>query len=390
MRKTSFAYKGIFRRRKNISRSGNRWNRKCWPIGLAVGLIFLEISFPRQVQADPLVRVLLMDSGYGSYYHENVSLTSQAEGIAVSSISRAQGIPVYQGSIEVEQTPQGYLLINELPLEEYLEGVVPGEMPASYEMEALKAQAICARTYACRQIQKGTLEDYGADLDDSVNYQVYENQQRNEAASRAVQETAGRVLCKDGELIEAYYFSTSAGKTSTDEIWGVQEVASYLKSVDCSFDSGEPWSRWQVDIPWDVINGKAQQMEGYAGTIKGLEITTKSQSGATTCLTLYTEDKSIAIEGEYQIRQFLSPQGLTITKADGETVTGGALLPSAYISIEVYPGQSVQITGGGYGHGVGMSQTAANRMAQEGYSCEEILDYFFDQVEIQNVQAFLS
>jgi stage II sporulation protein D len=131
-------------------------------------------------------------------------------------------------------------------------------------------------------------------------------------------------------------------------------------------------------------------MEGYAGTIKGLEITTKSQSGAATCLTLYTEDKSIAIEGEYQIRQFLSPQGLTITKADGETVTGGALLPSAYISIEVYPGQSVQITGGGYGHGVGMSQTAANRMAQEGYSCEEILDYFFDQVEIQDVQAFLS
>ena len=102
-------------------------------------------------------------------------------------------------------------------------------MPSSYPLEALKAQAVCARTYAWKQIKEKKLEAYGADVDDSVNYQVYNNIGREANATQAVKETKGRILSQRGEPIEAYYFSTSAGMTSTDEIWGAKSAAPYLK-----------------------------------------------------------------------------------------------------------------------------------------------------------------
>ena len=78
-------------------------------------------------------------------------------------------------------------MINELPLETYLEAVVPSEMPSGYHKEALKAQAVCARTYAWKQMQEGRLSKYGADVDDSVNYQVYQNIAPQQATSEADQ-----------------------------------------------------------------------------------------------------------------------------------------------------------------------------------------------------------
>ena len=98
-------------------------------------------------------------------------------------------------------------------------------MPSGYEKEALKAQAVCARTYAWIHMQEHGLEEYGADVDDSVNYQVYQNIPPQESTTEAVQETNGQILCQNGEPVETYYFSTSAGVTSTDEIWGADAAA---------------------------------------------------------------------------------------------------------------------------------------------------------------------
>ena len=85
---------------------------------------------------------------------------------------------------------------------------MPSEMPSFYPLEALKAQAVCARTYAWKQIKEKKLEAYGADVDDSVNYQVYNNIGREKNTTQAVKETKGRILSQHGEPIEAYYFST--------------------------------------------------------------------------------------------------------------------------------------------------------------------------------------
>ena len=91
------------------------------------------------------------------------------------------------------------------------------------------------------------------------------------------------------------------------------------------------------------------------------------------------------LEEEYEIRQFLSPSGCMITERDGTETEGGTLLPSAYITLQEEQGKYVQITGGGYGQGVGLSQNGANEMAKEGYSCSDILNYFFRDVEIQKI-----
>ena len=355
--------------------------------------------------AQKQIRVLLMDSDYQSYYHSWVALTVNGEhyeytsdsqelqdqslileggedGIAVTSIRRQENPPVYYGTLEIRNTAQGLLLINELPLEAYLEGVVPSEMLSSYEEQALMAQAVCARTYAVRQMEEGSLQkEYKADVDDSVNFQVYGNIAPTEKTSKAVKETCGQIMCQNGEPVAAYYFSTSSGKTSTDEIWGVTP-ASYLKSVECSFDQNAPWSSWKVSVPWRTLEERAAALMDCED-LRGIQVTKKSDSGAVIGLQVVGEKGELLLEGEYEIREFLSPKGQVITEKNGSTVTGGSLLPSAYFELKVNKGDCVEITGGGFGHGVGMSQTAANEMAKEGYSWQEILEYFFRDITFE-------
>lgn len=354
---------------------------------------------------DRKIRVLLMTTDYQSYFHpsvtvvrngkehvytpetfkvpgEKIKVPAHRDGLQVSSVQRQCGNPVYQGNLEIVKNPEGLLLINEVPLETYLEAVVPSEMPASYEKEALKAQAVCARTYAWKQMQEGRLKELGVDVDDSVNFQVYQNISPQKASSEAVNETRGKILCQNGEPIQAYYFSTSAGATSTDEIWGAQQPAPYLKSVICKFDSKQPWSYWETVIPWENLEKRAQELTGTEGKLLSAAVTEKSESGAVTGLQVVTEESSFMLEEEYAIRQFLSPAGCMITEGDGTKIQGSTLLPSAYITLDTEPGNYVRISGGGYGHGVGMSQNGANEMAKEGYSFEEILNYFFYNIEI--------
>lgn len=351
------------------------------------------------------IRVLLMDSEYESYYHPQVNvqydgkeevytmesemlnngaviIECDGEGIAISSIQRQQGTPVYQGTIEIKKTEEGLLLVNELPVERYLETVVPSEMPVTYEMEALKAQAVCARTYAYKQMEKESLKSFGADVDDSVNFQVYGNISAHERTSEAVIATEGQVLYQGDELIEAYYFSTSSGRTSTNEVWGEKETAAYLKSVECSFDADEKWSRWEVEIPWEKLQDQLNN-KGMAGAVLlNLQANRKSESGVIVEMTAVTDCGNIVLNGEYEIREFLTPEECGIMGNDGSYMMGGRLLPSACFDMDIDPGNCVKITGRGYGHGVGMSQNGADEMAKEGFSYDEILYYFFKDVKI--------
>ena len=358
--------------------------------------------------ADPVIRVLLTTTDFKSRYHESVTVayngkkvTCQAEemrkkgtviripaqkdGIQILSVNRQSGNPCYFGSIEIIPEKEGLLLVNELTLEKYLTAVVPSEMPSSYNKEALKAQAVCARTYAWKQIQEHRMDEFDADVDDSVSFQVYGNVQLQETSTEAVKETEGQILCQNGEPIEAYYFSTSAGVTSTDEVWGVDKAASYLKSVPCVFDEAEPWSNWKVEIPWEQIAEKAEEVTGKEGKLQGLRIIAKSESGAVTGLEVLTDAGDITVRNEYEIREFLAPEGCGITENNGTETTGGNLLPSAYFELNYEKEKSISITGKGYGHGVGMSQTGANGMAEQGYDYREILDYFFKNVVLENL-----
>ena len=144
-------------------------------------------------------------------------------------------------------------------------------MPASYPEEALKAQAVCARTYACVQMMNSSLEDLGAQVDDSVSYQVYQNSGEAQASSQAVEATAGEILLNNGSPINAYYFSTSHGQTSTDQVWAALAPSAYLQSVECTYDSQEPWYQWEVEISLAKILANFQGMFGGLSSVTGIE-----------------------------------------------------------------------------------------------------------------------
>ena len=142
------------------------------------------------------------------------------EGEILIDLERAEGVPGYRGKLEIRAVDGGLLIINQLPVEEYLRYVVPSEMPANYPEEALKAQAICARTYAYGKMLRPGYEEFDAHLDDSTAFQVYHNCGEQEKTTKAIRETAGMVLwTKEGELADTYYYSTSCGRGTGAEIW---------------------------------------------------------------------------------------------------------------------------------------------------------------------------
>ena len=140
--------------------------------------------------------------------------------------------PAYAGSMELRMYPEGYTVVNVVDLESYVKGVIPSEVPSSYGMEALKAQAVCARSYAYIQMMHNKYEAYGAHVDDSVNFQVYNKQNQTPETVAAVDETKGQVLSYKGDIIETYYYSTSYGHTGDYEAWNLDKDAyGYLQGV---------------------------------------------------------------------------------------------------------------------------------------------------------------
>ena len=342
-------------------------------------------------------------------YGRMIITPDEPEAITIRSIERSQGTPVYSGSLEIKGTPEGLVLVNDLFLEDYLTKVVPSEMPPSYEKEALKAQAVCARTYAYRQIQGNTYSQYGAHVDDSTNFQVYNNTSANDKSTQAVKETYGQLLFYEDKPIEAFYFSTSCGRTADAGVWGTDSgkypylravevkeggkslgkedndgFESYIKREDViAYDTSYPMFRWQTDLPADVASA---QISG-AGQIQDMTVTDRGPGGIAGELTVTGSDGTVTIKGQSAIRSALGNPSLIITKKDGGTMTGSATLPSAFIAIEKRTGEdgslSFHIYGGGFGHGVGMSQNGAQGMAKTGKGYKQILDFFYHGTELR-------
>lgn len=338
-----------------------------------------------------------------------VSPVEPSDSITVNSIRRSKGTPDYDGTIELRREPQGMLLINELYLEDYLTKVVPSEMPNSFEKEALKAQAVCARTYAYRQIQSNAYSGYGAHVDDSTRFQVYNNLTTAAKTEEAVQETYGKLLFYKDTPIEAFYFSTSCGHTTDGSVWGsdpaqypyldgrlLQEGGSILNlSTNANFDefiknknypsydSRFPMYRWEAT----VTNRQLEEEITAVGSILNITVTERGVGGIVKKLRIEGSDGVMTINGEGQVRAKLGNKYMTITKNDGTIMKDFDSLPSAYLSIENMGVNDNNITtfkiyGGGYGHGVGMSQNGAQAMAKEGKNYEDILKFFYHGAEV--------
>ena len=125
-----------------------------------------------------------------------VSSTQSGVGVMVKTLEKGGKTPAYEGVLEISKEDGSYKIINELSLETYLKYVVPSEMPSSYPKEALKAQAVCTRTYALRQIQEKRLEKYQADVDDTINFQVYAHISPQKTTTQAVKDTMGQITLR--------------------------------------------------------------------------------------------------------------------------------------------------------------------------------------------------
>lgn len=353
-------------------------------------------------------------AGDGQWDGERIIIesTNQAE-LAVASLERGHGRPSYSGRLEVLETPEGLVLINELYLEDYLKKVVPSEMPSSYEKEALKAQAVCARTYAYMELQSNTYSQYGAHVDDSTNFQVYNNIETDGRTEEAVQETYGKMLLYEGQPISAYYFSTSCGTTTNTSIWGSEPentpyircaalqpgrrsldltdndaFASFIKGKDYpAYDSGFPFYRWNVTTNGRVLGAN---IEGV-GEVTELRVAERGPGGVAQKLFVKGSEGEKTINGQNAIRAALGDASLKLKRNDGKTSEGWSSLPSGFLTVESAGTddsgvKQFAIYGGGYGHGVGMSQNGAQGMAKDGIGYEEILKFFYDGVTIEELE----
>lgn len=325
---------------------------------------------------------------------QNGSITVEAkqegEKIEVSSLKRGYGAPSYRGKMELYHSAEGIVVVNELPLEEYLYAVVPSEMPASYELEALKAQAVCARSYAVKQTAEYSYPAYEAHVDDSVSYQVYGNSMEKENTIQAVKETAGQTVWHKGKVATTYYFSTSCGRTTSAEAWGTKpsEANSYLQSVELKgkegfYEEKLPWYRWKAVVSEKTLGALISKNTGTdLGALKSVEVTKRGPGDVALQIKATGEKGTATVDTENKIRRALGGKGYSIQKNDGKTIKSSELLPSAFFRI-TKDGETYKIEGGGYGHGIGMSQNGANAMAKEGKNYKEILQTFYQDIEVK-------
>jgi stage II sporulation protein D len=259
--------------------------------------------------------------------------------------------------------------IDTVPFESYIIGVLAGEMPANFELEALKAQALAARSYVLKKMEQNKNNDY--DIVDTVMNQVYLDESQMKAKwkdqyeeklqkiTKAVNDTQGEYIAYNGEVIQAFFFSTSSGKTeNSEEVF--QESLPYLRSVD---------STWDSDVS-PVFN------EIYKFTLE--EFYQKLNLP-------YEEKLQINIVDTTSTGRIKNIE-INRQKFKASDLTKLLNLRSTYFNIE-QNGNIITIQTKGYGHGVGMSQYGAQAMALKGYNYQEIIKYYYQNVEILKMEV---
>ena len=257
--------------------------------------------------------------------------------------------------------------IDRVFFEEYVKGVLAGEMPTSFDLEALKAQAVAARSYVLKKMEQNKEQDY--DVVDTVMNQVYlddatlkekwkdKYEEKNNKIKQAIVETKGEYMTYNNEVIEAFFFSTSTGKTeNSGEVFQTQ--LPYLKSVDSAWDE-EVSPVFSQDNNLSLEEFYQKLNIEYNPNLK-IEITKTTSTGRIKELKI--NDHEFKANDIYQKLN----------------------LRSTFFDIKQKDNQ-VEITTKGYGHGVGMSQYGALAMAKKGYKYQDILKYYYQGVEIKKL-----
>ncbi len=275
----------------------------------------------------------------------------------------------YRGQIAVSPSKSGMLLVNEIDLEDYVRGVLPSEMPSSFNLEALKAQAVAARTFAW--VNRGKHSAHGYDLCDLSDCQVYLGAGcEKPSTSKATEETTGLVMSHGGKVIWAQYSADCGGTTQDGGKPYLCSVVDRPNGSDRDFceHNGHIWT-----ISWPVAEFERllAKLNPDIKRLKSLAVVETDSAGRVKTLKVDTDKSSFTFTGT-QIRRHL---GLSTVKSTAFTV-------------RIENGQVV-FDGKGFGHGIGLCQWGANGMASPPHNCafEQILKHYYQGVQIVHVSS---
>jgi len=277
------------------------------------------------------------------------------------------GRKLYRGRLDIKWRAGGLIVVNTLDLEEYLYGVVPKEAPTQWQMAALRAQAIVARTYALYKRTRQADRDYDVAAQ-YIRDQHYEGFGAEHArTTQAVNDTQGLVLTCHGELIPTYYHAESAGYTENSEhVWSSPHPC--LRAVKAPTHPASPYLQWSVSLSVQDIQA-ALAKYGYAvGAIRRLDPIEHSPTGRVTLLKIAHNSGETVLRG-----------------TDFRLALGPEVIRSTRFAVQLRDGRAF-FHGQGWGHGVGLCQWCSQGMAELGYDHEAILTHYYQGAKLIHYQ----
>ncbi len=271
----------------------------------------------------------------------------------------------YRGLLEVLFQNNGLLIINELPLEQYLVGVINSEISSTWPMEVIKVQAVIARTYAvAKRLERSKALFH---LESTVMDQAYDGSELEDSrAARGVHETEGQVLTYKGTAIQAFYHANSGGKTEASQnVWGV--ALPYLQGVDCQYGATGNSRTWEQAIPLARIENALKAAGQKVSGLSDIKAGPRNNRDRLTTVLLVGDRGTISLPAT----KFRMAVGSTIIKSTNFTV-------------RVENGTAF-FSGAGYGHGVGLCQWGARQRALDGFSYTEILAYYYPGAKLNKL-----
>ncbi|HEY9898182.1 MAG TPA: SpoIID/LytB domain-containing protein [Pantanalinema sp.] len=275
----------------------------------------------------------------------------------------------YRGEMELRATGHRLTLVNHVPLEHYLYGVVPAEMNPRWPLESLKAQAVAARTYALAKL--GQFASRGYDMKPTTENQVYRGAGVERVPSNmAVDQTLGQVLTHGGRVIAAYFHSSSGGFTETGAaVWG--EPRPYLQAVP-DFDQQSPRYLWQKNLGAPELRHALDRKGVRVGELLRFEVLERTYSGRVKRVRVVGTQGQADVSGD-AVRQ---AAGLYSTLFNVLGYGGGSGRPAAFA-----------FAGRGHGHGLGLSQWGAKSLGERGYGYAQILAHYYPNSQLSSITS---
>jgi stage II sporulation protein D len=264
----------------------------------------------------------------------------------------------YSAVVDLIRSGEGLAVVNDVPFEEYLVGVLRAESSEKWPLEALRAQAIAARTYAAYHRLLSAAKPYHI-VASTAHQQYYGRVPAASPIWGAVRETAGQVLKWEGDVFPAFYHTESGGYTEDPRTVFAARNMPGLKPVRCEFSAGSPHFYWSLDVRLAELSETLRRHDVSVGSVMSIDVTERTPSLRAATVTVHGARGSARLLGN-----------------DFRRMIGYDRFKSTLFAVAI-DGDWARFSGRGYGHGVGMCQWGAKGMAEAGYTARQILEFYY-------------